>query len=360
MGFKDEQPRSRIAAFQRRPKRQISNPLGGAAVRPRTEQRLGTRALANQLNAEGPRTARGGLWSGASIQAVLQNPVYIGEIRWRQERHAAPHQHLVAREVFDDAQTLIDSRSKNRSLRRSNSSGYLLSGKLRCSHCGAAMVGSAANGRSRRYRYYTCFNRHRYGKTNGCTAERIPADALEQQLLQLIADTLADNSVLTRAVARAAELADGQRPTLQSEMRTVVRELGKLAETRDRYLAAFERGTLPEDACATRLRALEDQAAQLQGRHTDLVDALAAAEPAPLDNGAISALHTLLIEGLPDAGPSERKHIVGQLIETIEVRGRDWIKPTLRVPTVRILDGEVGQFQKVESVPNSLQTEFSR
>lgn len=51
----------------------------------------------------------------------------------------------------------------------------------------------------------------------------------------------------------------------------------------------------------------------------------------------------MLAAGFPEAAPAERKHALAQLIEVIEVRGRDWIKPTLRLPTVRIVGGEVGR-----------------
>jgi site-specific DNA recombinase len=53
------------------------------------EKRLGTRALANLLNEAGERTQAGKLWSNASVQGVLQNPVYIGRIRWRKDTYAA-------------------------------------------------------------------------------------------------------------------------------------------------------------------------------------------------------------------------------------------------------------------------------
>jgi site-specific DNA recombinase len=323
-----------------------------------TEQRLGTRALANLLNNEGERTAAGRLWSGASIQAVLQNPVYIGQIRWRGERHPAPHTPLTPEKTFDEAQALLAARGQRRSLRRANSSDYLLSGKVRCGHCGAAMVGSAAHGRNGRYRYYTCFNRHRYGKTKGCPAERIPADALEHQLLALLTDKLADTGLLERALLQAAALADNQRPKRERDLARLERELAKLDQTRARYLDAFERGTLPEDACGDRLRALTDQATQLDARRADLQAAHAAAEPATLDAATLSELQAFIAAGLPGTEPPEQKRILGELIESIEIRGRDWIKPTLRLPVVRIQTEEVER-TGIEPVTSGLQSRRS-
>src|SRR5205823_1576927 len=108
---------------------------------------------------------------------------------------------------------------------------------------------SAAHGRSGRYRYYTCFRRHRYGKKSGCHCERIPADQLEQQLLGVITASLTDSGILKRALARAGERAAERQPALQAEADRTGHRLRELERTRERYLQAFERRTLPEQTC---------------------------------------------------------------------------------------------------------------
>jgi len=39
-------------------------------------------------------------------------------------------------------------------------------------------IGASATGKLRRYRYYTCFSRARYGRS-GCTGPRIDADLMD-------------------------------------------------------------------------------------------------------------------------------------------------------------------------------------
>lgn len=51
-----------------------------------------------------------------------------------------------------------------RALSASNASDYLFTGKLRCPDCGRTMLGTAATGRSKTYRYHTCFTHARYSK----------------------------------------------------------------------------------------------------------------------------------------------------------------------------------------------------
>jgi site-specific DNA recombinase len=192
-----------------------------------------------------------------------------------------------------------------------------------------------------RYRYYTCFTRHRYGKARGCDAERIPADALEEQLLALVVEKLRDTDFLERAVERASELADGERPRRLAQLKALERRVGERERVRERYLQAFERGTLSDTDCGTRLRAIGEEIAQIEAKRRMLEEEVTMAEPAALDEAALEELAALIEGGLPNSPPSERKHVLGEFIETIEVRGRDWIRPTLRLPTVRIVDGEV-------------------
>jgi hypothetical protein len=54
----------------------------------------------------------------------------------------------------------------------------------------------------RRYRYYTCSTRYRYG-TSSCDAERLPGDELEDAVLQQIADVFSNTSLVAEAIAEA-------------------------------------------------------------------------------------------------------------------------------------------------------------
>lgn len=49
--------------------------------------RLGTTNIAHKLNELGIPTRAGGLWTTATIQGIVHNPVYIGKIRWNSRQH---------------------------------------------------------------------------------------------------------------------------------------------------------------------------------------------------------------------------------------------------------------------------------
>jgi DNA invertase Pin-like site-specific DNA recombinase len=108
------------------------------------EGKLGTTAIARQLDAEGAPAPRKHGWSPNALQLILANPAYRGLIRWNAEIHPGLHEPLVDEETFEKAQQILRRRGEDASLRRGNQSDFLLSGLVRCDHCGRAYVGTSA------------------------------------------------------------------------------------------------------------------------------------------------------------------------------------------------------------------------
>jgi site-specific DNA recombinase len=65
------------------------------------------------------------------------------------------------------------------------------------------MIGTRAHGRSRVYRYYTCFTRIRYD-TARCPAARLDADAVEHAIITGLAGFYRDqHDLIADAIAQA-------------------------------------------------------------------------------------------------------------------------------------------------------------
>jgi len=163
---------------------------------------LGARAIANWLNDQGHRTRKGRRWSHVAVLAILRNRVYIGEIFFRGTCYPAPHQPLVDRKVFDQVQHLLVERGDDHPTQVAAASDYDLAGLIRCPHCNQRYLGNAANGRSGRYRYYTCYSRQRFG-TDACPADRLPADRLEAAVIRALLETYQRTDLFDQAVAQA-------------------------------------------------------------------------------------------------------------------------------------------------------------
>ena len=68
---------------------------------------------------------------------------------------------------------------------------------------GSGSSATAATGRSARYEYYTCFSRQRYGAST-CRADRLPADELDEAIIEALDSTFARSDVIEEAVHEAA------------------------------------------------------------------------------------------------------------------------------------------------------------
>jgi site-specific DNA recombinase len=153
-----------------------------------TTDRHGTQTIATVLNSRGVRTRLGMRWSPHSVEIILTYRIYLGEKRFRDILVTDAHEALITAKQFDLAQRILSRRSAEIGQRASNPSDYVLTGKIRCPQCRRGYVGTAAHGRSKTYRYYTCWSRLRYGTKAGCDIHRFNADDLETAISQALLD----------------------------------------------------------------------------------------------------------------------------------------------------------------------------
>ncbi len=116
--------------------------------------------------------------------------------------------------------------------------------------------------------------------TGRCNASRLDADAVEQAVVGALAgfyrnqhDLIAD--AIAQAQARHAAAQNGHR----AELADAERELARTSAAIDRYLTAFENGTLDPEDLAPRLAQLKTRSAQLRARRDELAGQVAAAQP---------------------------------------------------------------------------------
>ncbi len=219
----------------------------------------------------GYRTRSGKPFSTHTVLSILRNRSYLGEIPFRGRSFPAPHPPIIEPELFERAQQILRERGEDHSLRRSNTSDYLLTGLVVCARCGKRYVGAAAHGNGGRYPYYVCHSRQRY-RTKGCDNDRLPAAELEEAIMRQLLATLEQEPLVQRAVKEAFAHLEQAKPKVDKERGQIEAELRKVNETLDRYFRAFEHGTMPEAACAPRIAALTQQIAGLQARHAELGD----------------------------------------------------------------------------------------
>ncbi len=302
------------------------------------ERLEGSSALAKWLSERGYRTKNDRPFNPQAVLTILRNRAYLGEINYRGTSYPAPHEPLVDADLFERAQAILRERGEDASLRRSNSSDYLLTGLLKCARCGKRYIGACAHGNGGRYPYYVCFSRQRYGKKT-CDADSLPAEELEQAVLEQLVAMLEQEPLVRQAIEEAFAELDAAGPKREAELKRVDAELRKLHETLDRYFRAFEQQTMPEHLCGQRINQLTEKLRQLEARREEL--AVDDERPEPLSDQDLAGLQTHVREAIEAGDPAQQKALLQALVDEIRVVSRAEIYPFFSLPAVRPPYGSV-------------------
>lgn len=117
----------------------------------------GVAAIARELGAEGVRTRRGKLPENRWVQYILENPVYIGKLRWSPDGKQnytrddprddallvdGCHEHIIDDETWAAVQAKIERSKRGRIpyQRREQPVSWMLKGLVRCGSCGSTLV----------------------------------------------------------------------------------------------------------------------------------------------------------------------------------------------------------------------------
>lgn len=118
--------------------------------------------IAKKLNELKVRTTKGNLWENRTVEYVLQNPVYIGKIRWNPQGRTrrnyedkniiisnGNHEPIIDEETFNRVQDKIKENKANYKpyVRPQGVQPYMLHGLVKCSNCGASLS-AAVRGKS--------------------------------------------------------------------------------------------------------------------------------------------------------------------------------------------------------------------
>ena len=296
------------------------------------EGKLGTTAIARTLDAEAAPPPRKQGWSPNALQLILSNPAYRGLVRWNGDTHPGLHEPLVNEDTFEASQEILRRRGEDASLRRGNPTDFLLSGLVRCDHCGRAYVGTSAHGRNGRYSYYACSTRYKYGPSK-CNGDRLPKDRFEAAVLAQLADLYRDGRVIEKALADAANHAEAERPRIEDQLASTRAEIAKLAAELERYFEAFEDGSLAPADCQDRVRGHRARLVVLREQEADLTNTIGTQAHTPPDTANLAGLADQLEEILANESPEQAKELLRLLVKEVRVHDRRRIVPTYRIPT---------------------------
>ena len=181
-----------------------------------------------QTRKGGPKGGRS--FDKGSLHALLTNPLYVGQIRHKDETFAGEHEAIVDEEMFLGVQERLQQNGRTGGTRVRNKHGALLKGLLVCGACGRAMTHTFTTKRQKRYRYYTCEKAIKCGRES-CPPRSLPASEIEQAVIDELRGIADDAGLRAEVLRQSRGHAGGELTELQAD-RDHLQEECRLGEIR--------------------------------------------------------------------------------------------------------------------------------
>ena len=213
------------------------------------------------LNDKGVRNMLGGKMTHSSVNTMLKNRRYIGELSFRDIVVPDAIPVIVPKDLFDRVQKRLDKNKRAPACGKADEE-YLLTTKLLCGKCGALMFGeSGTSATGRTYYYYKCANVKR---RKGCNKKTVQKDWLEDLVVRETMKLIQDDAVIDKIVQLVMDVQNQENtmiPLLEKQLREVNKKL-------DNLMKAIEDG-LYTRTTKERLEALEIQKDELTVKIAD-------------------------------------------------------------------------------------------
>lgn len=214
-----------------------------------------------KLETAGALTARGNTaWSAQSIQRILQNEKYCGDVLLqktftedvltgvhKKNTGQLPqyyienyHEGIVSKQMFREVQAEIARRnSKSAANQRKRSRGrynskYALSERLFCGDCGSPYKRVTWNIHGRKQIVWRCVNRIEYGTKFCGSSPSIPEEKLHRAILKAVQDLAAnftdEVAAQINGILHSIQTGESIKPNLQEQLEQTQQEFDRLLE----------------------------------------------------------------------------------------------------------------------------------
>ena len=235
----------------------------------------GLMQIAKDLNEKGIASPKSKKWGKTTLRVLVSNEAYSGAIVWGRNskrglepirvENACPV--IIEQSLFDRVQKTIQARAFASVHPKRSASNYLLSGLAYCGFCGKAMTGTEA--KSGKFSYYVCGTLNHKG-AGSCQARYFNSRRLEEDVVRNIKEGILTEENLTRLVEMVNQDMDESSIEYQSELNTILQDIGDTNHRLERLYDAVETGKIPFADLAPRIHDLKARQDKLQARKLQL------------------------------------------------------------------------------------------
>lgn len=287
----------------------------------------GHRMIAKYLNDRGSTTKRGKMWDQINVKRLMNTETLTGTVIYnkRQNKNGKMvmrdksewivkknnHPPIIPTEQFEKVKGIFQSRSLAK--KHADSETYLLTGLIKCAHCGRNMKGSTSRHKTKygEYTYYRyiCSS---YVLGYGCKHHAVHRDDLEQIIIEELNKMSAASSI-------KLDLKIAALPSVTEEIKEVKDQLSRIDKKMQKQIEAFENDLIsPNDLKLARTR-LDNERERL---NEELLKLEEQSKRSPI------IVQQNIAEHINDINSMDRlraKHAIRKLIEQIDLEDGELI-----------------------------------
>ena len=287
----------------------------------------GLKEICRELNDRGI-TNKGYRWHKGGLHYLLTNEVYTGTAVWgkttKGEQSPDPVRvenawpALVSRELFDSVQQALHERAPTVQGPARVGNKFLLSGLLRCGHCGRPFTGQGA--KSGQFAYYVCGTLHREG-AGVCQARYLNAPRVEGFVVEKIKERILTDETITELVTLVAEEVDAMAGEFAGRLKVIEAELADVVSRLERLYEALETSQLTLGALSPRILNLRHRQDQLTAARDEAESQLEQRRVELPGTEEIKEYVADFRSFLEEGTFPERKALIRNFVQGIEVMG---------------------------------------
>lgn len=239
------------------------------------EENWGYKKIATHLNYQGLKTIKGRDWSINGIKQVIDNPLYVGYIRWgryefwnKKRRKGKTedfvfaegnHFPIITKDTWEKTKQVREIRGKK--TEKIYEGSFLLTGLLKCPVCGASMVAHKVKKRNRPgeyHCYYACGNYTNKGITS-CRTNLVHASYAEEYVLKEIEKWVDDPSIIKSIVNKLKKTNAVDTKPMKKKLQEIKKDFENIQSKKEKSFELELKNKISISILAQRMKFLEGQ-----------------------------------------------------------------------------------------------------
>ena len=303
---------------------------------------LGIPNIANYLNRINISTRKGGKWNNGTVRGIIENPVYIGKIRWNVRKTVKNmsggvlmtsrprnlntdevmlidgiHNPIISEKIFNSAQDIRISRRIS-PVKMSDKIVNPLTGLVVCSKCGHKMVRRPSKTAED---YLICQYSH-------CSNVSSMLESVEKKIIESLESWLKGYQVEVNGTMKKHDEINSDKIKMKN---AVEKEISETDRQLSKVYDLFEKDIYDTDTFIKRSESLKKRSEKLKKEYTVLKNEIAQnIENANAEIMIIPKVEKILETYYSTSSPAERNYMLRQVLEKVEYtkdKGGRWGNP---------------------------------